>query len=219
VSARKARRTRVYVPSAERRVQILEAAADLFSRRGFAGTTTREIAAAVGTSETVLFRHFSTKERLYAAILEHRLPAAGVERWLDELRRLADARDDEALFTAVVQAILDSYRTHAVYHRLMLFAALESHELARSLHATYSAPLAGFLRQYVASRQADGALRRLRPELVVHMLLSPATNFAQWRAFGINTLGLSDADVITQAMTLLAGLRNHTGPVRRRRRS
>ena len=106
MTATKARRTRAYIPSAERRLQILEAAGDLFGRRGFAGTTTREIAASVGTSETVLFRHFPTKERLYAAILEHRLPAAGVERWLDELRRIADAGDDEALFTAVVQAIL-----------------------------------------------------------------------------------------------------------------
>ena len=45
------------VPREERRVQILDAAARLFSRRGFAGTTTREIAVAIGTTEiyTILF--------------------------------------------------------------------------------------------------------------------------------------------------------------------
>ena len=122
---------RILVPREERRVQILDAAAELFSRRGFAGTTTREIAAAVGTTETVLFRHFPTKQRLYAAILEHWVPVAHVDRWLDDLRALADARDDEALFRAVVTAILESYRQVPVYHRLMLFAALEDQELAR----------------------------------------------------------------------------------------
>src|SRR5262249_21255097 len=86
---------RKYGPTDERRRQILAAAGELFAGRGFAGTTTRQIAAAVGTTETVLFRHFPTKESLYAAILEDRVPAAAVERWLKQLKTLADRRDDE----------------------------------------------------------------------------------------------------------------------------
>ena len=195
------------VPREERRVQILDAAAELFSRRGFAGTTTREIAAAVGTTETVLFRHFSTKQSLYAAILEHWVPVAHVDRWLDELRALADARDDEALFRAVVTAILESYRQVPVYHRLMLFAALEDQELARVAQVKYTTPISSFLREYVARRQSEGAFRRIRPELVVHMLLSAAAQYAQWKALGVNPLGLSDRDIAGQAVALLAGLR------------
>ena len=195
------------VPREERRVQILDAAAELFSRRGFAGTTTREIAAAVGTTETVLFRHFPTKQSLYAAILEHWVPVAHVDRWLDELRALADARDDEALFRAVVTAILESYRQVPVYHRLMLFAALEDQELARVAQVKYTTPISSFLREYVARRQSEGAFRRIRPELVVHMLLSAAAQYAQWKALGVNPLGLSDRDIAGQAVALLAGLR------------
>ena len=51
-------------------------------RRGFAGTTTREIAAAVGTTETVLFRHFPDQAELYAAILEHRARPMPISAWL-----------------------------------------------------------------------------------------------------------------------------------------
>src|SRR6266545_7177312 len=98
-----------HVPRETRRGQILDAAADLFAARGFVGTTTRQIAAAVGTSETVLFRHFPTKESLYAAILEHRVPLAEAEHWLEELRKIAERRDDNALFTAFVKAVLRSY--------------------------------------------------------------------------------------------------------------
>ena len=195
------------MPRGVRRTQILDVAATLFSERGFAGTTTRQIAAAVGTSETVLFRHFPTKNSLYNAILERWAPTADVDRWLDALRVLADSRDDEALFRAVVTAILESYRQTPVYHRLMLFAALEDNELARIAHVRYTTPISSFLREYVARRQSEGAFRRIRPEVVVHMLLSAAAQYAQWTSLGVNPLGLSDRDIDRQAVALLAGLR------------
>ena len=205
--AKRAARTRTYVPSAERRRQILDAAAELFAARGFAGTTTREIAAAVGTSETVLFRHYPTKAQLYAAILEHRIPSAEVERWIEDLRVIAGAGNDEALFTAVVSAVVESYRRDPINHRLMLFAALEDHELARIGQVKYFRVLSAFLGEYVARRQAEGVFKRMRPELVVHMLLSAAAHFAQWSALGVNPLKLSDREVASLAGTLLSGLR------------
>jgi len=210
VRARTRRVVRKHVPSDERRRQILAVAADLFGQRGYAGTTTKQIAAAVGTSETVLFRLFPTKETLYAAILEQRVPVAEVERWLQELRKIADRRDDEALVTAFVRAALRSYRTDITYHRLMLFAALESHELARLCQVKYSSPVAGFLREYVSRRQAEGAFKPLRPELVVHMLFSVVGQFAMWNALGMNLFGLTEQDVESQAIALLAGLRTDT---------
>jgi TetR/AcrR family transcriptional regulator len=201
---------RKHVPRDERRQQFLDAAAELFSQRGFAGTTTRQIAAAVSTSETVLFRHFPSKESLYAAILENRVPSAEVERWLAELRHVADTRNDDALFAAVVTAVMESYRTNPVFHRLMLFAALEDHELARIGQIKYTSPVARFLREYVARRQAEGAFRGVRPELVVHMLFSVAGHYALWNSLGINPLGLTEREVAAQAVALLAGLRSGT---------
>jgi TetR/AcrR family transcriptional regulator len=198
---------RKHVPRDIRRRQILESAAELFSQRGFAGTTTRQVAAAVGTSETVLFRLFPTKESLYAAILEDRVPAAEVERWLEDLRKIADRRDDGALFTAVVKAVLRSYRTDPVYHRLMLFATLENHELARLTQVKYTSPVSSFLREYVSRRQAEGAFKPLRPELIVHMLFSVVGHYALWNVLGVNPFGLSEEEVTTQALALLAGLK------------
>src|SRR6201992_505331 len=53
----------------ERRKAIVAAAVPLFARNGFAGTTTRELAAAAGVSEALLFRHFPSKQSLYREIL------------------------------------------------------------------------------------------------------------------------------------------------------
>jgi TetR/AcrR family transcriptional regulator len=208
VQARAPVAVRRHVPHGQRREQILNAAAELFSQRGFAGTTTRQIAAAVGTSETVLFRHFPSKASLYAAILEHRIPSAEVERWLGELRAIAGRGDDDALFTAVGEAVLGSYRTNPIYHRLTLFAALEDHELARIAQIKYTMPVASFLCEYVSRRQAQGAFRRVRPEVVVHLLFSVPRQYALWNALGVNPLGLTEQEVIAQAVALLAWLRS-----------
>src|SRR6266852_6093095 len=52
-----------------RRQLILAAAKRCFARHGFAGTTTKSIAAAASISEGLLFKHFPTKSALYAEIL------------------------------------------------------------------------------------------------------------------------------------------------------
>ncbi len=53
-----------------RRDLIVAAAIPLFARKGFAGTTTREIAEAAGVSEALVFKHFDNKTTLYNAIVQ-----------------------------------------------------------------------------------------------------------------------------------------------------
>ena len=55
--------------AADRRQQILQAAMGLFARRGFNGTTTREIARRARVNEAIIFRHFPSKEDLYLMTL------------------------------------------------------------------------------------------------------------------------------------------------------
>ena len=63
-------RTRRGELTAER---ILDAAEALFAERGFAGTTLRDVAGAVGIRTPSLYNHFAGKDELYAAVLERGL--------------------------------------------------------------------------------------------------------------------------------------------------
>lgn len=54
----------------DRRDAIVDAVRDVFAEKGFDGTTTRELARAAGVSEALLYRHFPSKESLYAAMCE-----------------------------------------------------------------------------------------------------------------------------------------------------
>src|ERR1700737_1035609 len=58
-----------------RRELILSAAKRCFARHGFAGTTTKSVAAAASISEGLLFKHFPTKSALYAGILSEECKA------------------------------------------------------------------------------------------------------------------------------------------------
>lgn len=53
--------------------RILDAAEDLFSRRGYAGTSLRDVGNAVGIQIASLYNHFQNKDALYAAVLERDL--------------------------------------------------------------------------------------------------------------------------------------------------
>lgn len=59
----------VRLDSEERRKAIVEAAMPLFARKGFSGTTTKEIAEKARISEALLFKHFPTKGTLYQEML------------------------------------------------------------------------------------------------------------------------------------------------------
>jgi AcrR family transcriptional regulator len=52
----------------ERRTAIIKAVLPLFAKNGFACTTTKEIAERAGVSEALIYKHFPTKESLYAEI-------------------------------------------------------------------------------------------------------------------------------------------------------
>ena len=63
--------------STNTRERIIDAAADVMRTRGFARTTTKEIARAAGFSEATLYKQFADKTDLFLAVLRERMPSFG----------------------------------------------------------------------------------------------------------------------------------------------
>ncbi|MBI3989329.1 MAG: TetR/AcrR family transcriptional regulator [candidate division NC10 bacterium] len=164
------------LPAQERRRQIVEAAADLFARKGFRGTTTREIAEAVGVSEAMIFKYFPTKEELYSAIIEAK---AKTEEILAAAAVAATSNDDAGVFRAVGQVMIETTEADPTLMRLLLFSALEGHELSEMFFESRVRRLHEFLSTYIQQRIADGHFRKVDPlvtargfvGMVVHYLL------------------------------------------------
>ena len=145
----------------DRRRQLIEAAMDLFSRKGFAGTTTKQIALAAGVSEAIIFRHFATKRDLYTAIIEHNIHSSGAKQVLAGIEACMKRRDDEGLFRLIAKEMIEEHRKDARFERLMLHASLEGHELATIYRSEFGLPIFASLRAYLDRRQRSGALRHI----------------------------------------------------------
>jgi AcrR family transcriptional regulator len=108
----------------ERRREIVLGAMRAFARSGFRGTRSRDLAAAAGVSEALLFKHFPTKKALQTAIIEERIRQAG--RFLsDDVRQAPVAKALEA----VAVRILGSADRDPTFMRLLYFAGLEGESL------------------------------------------------------------------------------------------
>lgn len=200
------------MPADERRKQLIRVAIDLFSERGFSGTTTKEIAAAASVNEAIIFRHFARKEDLYAAILDYKATEGNITNWLDELKERADANDDEGLLLLVSGRILEHYRRDPGFLRLMLFSALEGHELAKMFRQCQVKPIYEFLRDYIARRQRDGVFRAgVDPGAAVRAFVGmPSYHALVTSLFGSDMLTISDEQATaTFTKIMLDGLRKH----------
>jgi TetR/AcrR family transcriptional regulator len=142
----------------DRRAQLIEAALDVFSRQGFRGATTREIAARAGVSEAVIFRHFPSKETLYMAVLDSRLDSPEQRRRRAELDALMEREDDEGIVRAILRNVCARYTGDPRFERVALFAALEGRESALRHLIERGDPYLRRIRKYIARRQKAGAL-------------------------------------------------------------
>jgi AcrR family transcriptional regulator len=101
---------------ADTRRQILTVASNLFAIHGYYGTTTREIAGAVGVRQPSLFHHFDSKAAIMTALLEHDL-----ERSVPARERIARSDEPAAirlyryLFDEVTHVANSPYNLAGVY--------------------------------------------------------------------------------------------------------
>jgi TetR/AcrR family transcriptional regulator len=187
----------------ERRSQLLRIAKELFSERGFENTTTKAIAAAAGVTEAIIFRHFASKEELYANILDRQADEIGIKAWGAELHHLAKCEDDEALVLSVVKNILNADYQDPQFQKLMLHAALSRHPLSK-ITAQRLSPLHRFLCTYIKKRQKRGAFQKCDPRLAAYAIVSmPAYYGLAKILFGVDEITIPEDQIILGMVRLI----------------
>ncbi len=180
---------------AQTRTALLEAAADVYARRGFAGATLDEVAAEAGFTKGAVYAHFGSKDNLLLALLEEHLagqlveqlelfdrqratwerPLAGSARWMEGLG------EDPDRFRLFVELWTRAQRDGQMRERLA--TALEQLRVMFAGFAAASAEDAGL-------DTPQGA-----PEQFANVMLG--------LGLGIGMLSLIDPDAISP--TLLGG--------------
>src|ERR1700757_4913155 len=121
----------------DRKLAIVQAALPIFARKGFAATTTKDLARAAGVSEPLLYRHFPSKEALYLEIQNYTCRCTD-----PELKRLIELEPSAPTLVHLVyylmRALVLGKPPGAIdwntRHRLMLNSLLDDGAFARLLY-------------------------------------------------------------------------------------
>lgn len=99
------------LPRAERRAQLIRAAATAFLARGFDGTSMDDVAQQAGVSRLIVYRNFDSKSALYRGVLDSVL--------LDLAAQFADVDIATVRDRGAVQMMLPVARRHPDAFRLL----------------------------------------------------------------------------------------------------
>lgn len=200
------------MPAQDRRLQIMEAAKDLFARQGFEGTTTREIAARARVNEAIIFRHFPSKEDLYWAIIDHQCQVSGIRESLE--KQLKSQRSDREIFGGIAEDIVVRRSRETNLSRLLLFSALENQRRSQRFFQTHVVEYYELIAEYIRKRIEDGAFRQVDPLLaargfvgmiVYHSLIQEIFGAKRYQDFDVKEVSATLTDIWLGGMEARSG--------------
>lgn len=159
-----------------RREQILQGATCLFAEKGFRGTTTREIAQHLGISEALMFKYFPSKEVLYRAIIQKRTD--GSEEMFFP-KESVQAKDDRQVFKSIASYLIKKNTEDPTFMRLILYSALEGHDLYRIFFENHAMERARILSNYIRQRIKEKAFKKVPPLLAARAFIGMVIHYVQ----------------------------------------
>ncbi|CAB3751305.1 TetR family transcriptional regulator [Burkholderia sp. MSh2] len=223
--AKKLRRTSAggYARGDETRQRIIEAAIELFGERGFAGASTREIAAMAGVNAPALQYYFENKEGVYRACVET-IAENGWEVFAPAVAHAwavldAHAEVDELIdaFIGLLRALSDRmFTSPKTMNQRMFFAreqgGQEPANASEILMQRMRKPLndvSAELIGRISGRAADDPVTRLRALslfgqiTVFHIAQRSALQLLEWDAFDGERAALLSGTIADQTRLLL----------------
>ena len=180
------------------RGRIMQAAAELFTEKGYAGATTRAIAERAGVNEVTLFRHVGTKENLVKTIMDQfgGMALAGEMA----LNLSGNLRQDLTTIGAMMLKVMTE-RGSAM--RMAICEAGNFPEF-REVAADNPRQLRRMLTRYLEGQMAAGNIRPGHPEALAQAFLGMFFSYTVLRGFLGDDLQtpLSDQELVAQFVDL-----------------
>jgi AcrR family transcriptional regulator len=153
--------------------RILKAALETFSKHGYTGATTREIAKRAGVTEVTLFRHFPSKEKLFGEVVYMRLPGPDFAQFVTNAKKL----EYRQALESIAHFFLEGLRQNEDLIRILYMESQRHFELMEQVYAALISNLTAILADYFKELQSNSIIRRFDP-------ISGATMFLGiWTAF------------------------------------
>ncbi len=199
-AAQTQRRTRI---QEEKEELILEAALEVFSQRGFHGSTIDQIAEVAGMSKPNLLYYFRTKEAMHRALIDRVL-----ENWLEPLQAFDAEGDPEEEIRSYIRRKLEMAREFPRESRLFANEILQG---APHIAGVLDGPLkelvdekAEVIRAWIAS----GKVRDCDPHHMIFSIWSTTQHYADFdvQVKAVLGSGRDGAERFEEAARFLEGL-------------
>ena len=153
------------------RKQILDASLHLFSRRGFARTTVRDIAREAGITDAAIFYHFQSKREVLKALVEERGFVTGLQQ-LERVSTDLPLRETLLWMTRGAINIMDENRD---FLRLIIMEGLGGDESAleqyRRLVDLWESALTTVLQRYTEKGELQDNSPQAMARQVIYLIL------------------------------------------------
>jgi AcrR family transcriptional regulator len=167
----------------ERRVAILDSALSVFARRGYHASSIDDIAREAGISKALIYEHFTSKQDLYAELLEQHAGElfSTLAEAISEAGRSASAR-----LAVGFDAFYGFVEEHTVAWRMLFREATDPEAVAvlDRITSEVTAFVAGVIREDPGSRRGadDATTREHGVQVVAQLLVGAVESLANWWA-------------------------------------
>lgn len=175
------------LPAVKRREQLLDKAAELFAKSGYAKATTAQLAKAAGVTEPIIYRHFKSKRDLFVALVE-RTGRETIEQWE---RQMADAEDPAARLRILIgENPMVSERGRLAYLVILQgIAEVDDPEINKALNH-HMRGLHEFLLSEVRRAQEEHKVaHRFSAEIIAWLLIHLGLGYGVLSAMGVKGHG------------------------------
>lgn len=175
------------------RTKILQAALQLFAKRGFDGTTTKDLAKSAGVAEGTLFRYFANKK---AILIE--VATAG---WIEILTELLTELSEMGSYKAVSQVMrrrMFNMRKNSDLMRVCFVEAQYHPELKENIQAEVIDKMTDVAEAFFETAMEKGIYRKMNPKIVAKVFLGI------FAIAGFSEETIIDNDASPQAMQEMA---------------
>ena len=148
------------------RTKILQAALQLFARRGYAGTTTKDLANKAGVAEGTLFRYFANKKAILIEV--------ATTGWVDILTDLLTELSEMGSYKAVSQVMrrrIINLRQNSDLLRVCFIEAQYHPELKESIQTEVINKMTDVAEAFFETAMSKGIYRQMNPKIVAKVFL------------------------------------------------
>jgi AcrR family transcriptional regulator len=202
----------------KRRKQILNAAMEVFTGKGYAEATIPEIAKAAGVATGTIYLYYPSKRELFVAVIKNFVITPPLLNLIDEI----PVGDIDTVFRKILKDRFDLVKNPAFARMPSLIGEVQRDPELKALW------LKDFLHPFLERVQtgcmmmaANGKVRELKPEVAVRVIGGMIIGFLLLRAIEGETSPLTkiNQEKITEDIVtiLMHGLLNNTGEKKSRK--